>query len=613
MVALWFGALFGLGSLAVRASLLESLVLSMSLDVLLPAAAPPLGMKSRLILALLLAAIGVAVGAILARRIARPKPVETTRRRSVGTRAAARQAREDAAAEADQAPTRRRPLTIEEDAPSGFDYDAAPLPGSTPAILDVTQIDFTPLPPETPIGDVVAGEAEPLLLDAHAAELTDDRQAFRVDMSAPYEAGFVQVAEPQPAPLNFDPPAESETFIEAEAVDAPLDLLAEHEIVVAEASTDQAEALQGADTIDGLRQFDCAAAPAPAPLGFEPEAEPETHFAESADEDRFEPEFAPQPLPVLPSVLLAQPPVFLEQSAGETKSGSRIETAELAELSPVELIERLALAMRQRQHRGPMPAALANAVSSLVELTPADVAVPQDAAAETVPCAEPSPHFAPFAATAEVQSFDVEVPEALPAAIAPEPVKLALPAALRPIDFGDYAEHDDNADLGLPPRSFAAPLSAALAEPEPHNVFDLDAKLTEESEAEVLEEGYSSLLELGRSAAPRQNFVRIEEAEDDSAQIEPVVIFPGHGARPGMRFAAPDAAYQASQAALAAASPIDVHAATGAPQLRRFDAPATTASPVSPAQTGGLRQDPEEAQRALRSALATLQRMSGAA
>ena len=84
MVALWFGALFGLGSLAVRASLLESMVLSLSLDVLLPAAAPPLGMKFRLILALLLAAIGVAMGAVLARRIARPRQVQAPRRRGIG-------------------------------------------------------------------------------------------------------------------------------------------------------------------------------------------------------------------------------------------------------------------------------------------------------------------------------------------------------------------------------------------------------------------------------------------------------------------------------------------------------------------------------------------------
>jgi hypothetical protein len=45
--------------------------------------------------------------------------------------------------------------------------------------------------------------------------------------------------------------------------------------------------------------------------------------------------------------------------------------------------------------------------------------------------------------------------------------------------------------------------------------------------------------------------------------------------------------------------------------LRRFDAP-TAAAPATAAGTNAV-QDPAETERALRSALATLQRMSGAA
>ena len=126
------------------------------------------------------------------------------------------------------------------------------------------------------------------------------------------------------------------------------------------------------------------------------------------------------------------------------------------------------------------------------------------------------------------------------------------------------------------------------------------------------EDSYSSLLELGRPNPVRPDFVRIDEAEEDHAAIEPVVIFPGHGARPGLRFAAPDPAAQAGAPADAAVQ-TGAFADSGVPQLRRFDAPATTATPASTSMAGGIRQDPEEAQRALRSALATLQRMSGAA
>ena len=181
------------------------------------------------------------------------------------------------------------------------------------------------------------------------------------------------------------------------------------------------------------------------------------------------------------------------------------------------------------------------------------------------------------------------------------------PAALRPIDFDDYADHDYSDDLALPPRSFAAPKFSG-----PEAVLDLAAPLPEESESDVPEDSYSSLLELGRVASTRQDFVRIEEPEADDAEIEPVVIFPGHGARPGLRFAAPDPAAPAPSAFDRPAQPAAA-SETGAPQLRRFDAPAAVASPTTSAYAGGIRQDPDEAQRALRSALATLQRMSGAA
>jgi hypothetical protein len=82
VVALWFGALFGLGSLAVRPSLLEGLVLKSHLDLVIPAAAPPLGVTARILVALILAALGAMIGIALARRIARPKPEE--RKRSPG-------------------------------------------------------------------------------------------------------------------------------------------------------------------------------------------------------------------------------------------------------------------------------------------------------------------------------------------------------------------------------------------------------------------------------------------------------------------------------------------------------------------------------------------------
>ena len=90
-------------------------------------------------------------------------------------------------------------------------------------------------------------------------------------------------------------------------------------------------------------------------------------------------------------------------------------------------------------------------------------------------------------------------------------------------------------------------------------------------------------------------------------QLEPVVIFPGQDTRGGMRFARPaELQPQAEPAPDAPTAP-----QSGVTPLRRFDPPAA----ADPAAVGKPvpAQDPAEAERALRSALATLQRMSGAA
>ena len=71
IVGLWFGALFSLGSLAIRSSLLESLVIALHIDTLVPAAAPPLGMTARILLAFMLGVIGGGLGFLLAGQVAK--------------------------------------------------------------------------------------------------------------------------------------------------------------------------------------------------------------------------------------------------------------------------------------------------------------------------------------------------------------------------------------------------------------------------------------------------------------------------------------------------------------------------------------------------------------
>jgi hypothetical protein len=324
-----------------------------------------------------------------------------------------------------------------------------------------------------------------------------------------------------------------------------------------------------------------------------------------------------------------QPPFAALASAAlaEGTLSTRVATAPLAELSPVELIERLAMAMSQRAHLGEMPSKLAEAVTSLAnpvlgaELEVADIGL----GSKDEPAAEPVPATAAPAAPVILPSApDVEVTVA-----SPVPHVMAMPAALRPIDlgdFGDSADHDDLDHLSLPPRSFSAPVRDIVAASQ-SNQAQVDEPVAEQSgaaaagpeasaEPDVLEEGYSSLLDLVRPAAVRSEFVRIEEPQDDNYEIEPVVLFPGHTARPGQRFAPPGTV---AAAPIADESVAAVPAAPEpeAPALRRFDPPGRVAAPSGEASTvvpaSPARQDPEEAQRALRSALATLQRMSGAA
>ena len=122
VVALWFGALFGLGSLAVRPSLLEAAVIASRIDLLIPAAAPPLGVTARILVALGLSAVGSALGLMIARRITRPK-VEVRQRKRTGV------AREEAelqyrARDAHPDAPARRPISAHdelntEDSPNG--------------------------------------------------------------------------------------------------------------------------------------------------------------------------------------------------------------------------------------------------------------------------------------------------------------------------------------------------------------------------------------------------------------------------------------------------------------------------------------------------------------
>ena len=133
-VAVWFGALFGLGVLAVRVSLLERLAVASGIDRIIPAAAPPLGVNARILIALALAALGGVIGAAIGCLIARSKPAARARRtakaeaaaQAAAVRAANKVAAKTAAAAPEPAPAPAK----------------APAFADAPSFIDISQLDL---------------------------------------------------------------------------------------------------------------------------------------------------------------------------------------------------------------------------------------------------------------------------------------------------------------------------------------------------------------------------------------------------------------------------------------------------------------------------------------
>lgn len=524
VVALWFGALFGLGSLAIRPTLIESIVLRTGVDLIVPAAAPPLGVTARILIALIMASLGAAIGTAVALRINRPKSVARERKRNAASPGAA------AAAEATMwqqrdiftdgparrpisvneelgetldgsgpLVSRRRPLAVEHEDRPFEPHDLAPLPGGAPQVFHIAATRLAP------VGES-AGAAE------YPAPL--DLGAFPAPAPAEAQAHF--------APMPISPMIEREVPAVTEATRifgmpmqdgrVPADIVRAAGFRTSVFETEPVQPLF----------VECAEAPGVTPLATDAAPEPVSPKAH-------------EPLP----------------AAGPQPGPSDLDMTDLA--------RRLQESMARRR-----------AARS------AEVAAPQPALALPTDSAAPLP-------VSDQPAFAAPQPaEPQPVASAPAveivPAPIPMPAALRPIGF-DAPEDEDHADLSaLMPRHLTMPTSGVAA--------PIGAETAPEAEAEPEaaaphEEAFASLLTI---EMPRHEFVRVEEPEQPVAAIEPVVIFPG-------------------QMAAAPAAP-----------LRPFDAPAAAlaGAPVAQAQAVPV-IDPAEAELALRSALANLQRISGAA
>jgi hypothetical protein len=630
VVALWFGALFGLGSLAVRPSLLEELVIKSRIDLLIPAAAPPLGMTARMVVALAMAALGAMLGTAIARRLARPRQEHRERKRTnlstrdEGVGAAAFNSYGDAstrnpgpavdstgdvaAASYGGLAGRRRSLAIEHEEGDFVPHDSAPLPGGAPQIFDIAASGLHEAPAAVP------APAEPV---------------------SPFEPAAAMAAPPAPAPVALDwanaapllPPV-------AQAGMAPLP----QAIAAQQQHFQPAPAIAPALVLTEVAAADDRQVFGMVPPATRPADQPRQIFGAPVIDDHVPKEFiesqgfrtsvfeAREPSPLFPAraaevpaepapaAVLAPPPMALPEAFAlpveavnaappvEAVADAAIEASaptepviaaapEPALPSPAslgmdDLSARLAESMRRRREgRAGTPVAAGAEPAATVEvLAPA-------------PQPEPVPVFTvpPFV----VPPFTVPT-VAEPAA--PVAAPQAIPTAMRPLDLTGFEENDSAASDNLLPQrriafpaepapalqAFVPPVASAPVEEGPEAI----------DEAAVAEENYASLLAVTPSPAVLRNpFVRVDEPEAAAAAIEPVVIFPGQAVPPPKPFAVPAA--------------IGVDEAT---PFRRFDSPSNAGQgqPIA-ANESASALPPEETERALRSALANLQRMSGAA
>ena len=611
VVALWFGALLGLGSLAVRPTLIESLVLKSHIDLVIPATAPPLGVTARILLALLLAAVGAVIGVALARRLARPKAVETERKRGAKDFSArpfhvrARDAHPDAPARAPisaheelgstgNAPSiltsRRRALAIVHDENDYVPPDLAPLPGGAPQILDIAGIGLT--------------EAEPLASGA-------------LDLGT-YAQPPAGIASPSPAPLDWANAAPASAPVQP--AELPAALAAQRQLFHADHADPEAAPLPSlaseAAHADGRQVFGMTPQP-------DRTDEPRQIFGVAAVGDHVPQDFVkaagyqttvfdgPEPSPLFAPRTAAAEPVAASPLGPVGPAEVPEPAAELpspASLGMTDLAARLADAMASRRRRAVAAVAQPEPAPLVVGAAPAPLpveAAPVPAAFEPAAAPVVADFVVPAAVVPAFTVPDFPVAESdsapLPEPV-PEPVAVSalapLPSAMRPLALDAFLEEDAALDpLQLPPRHIAMPSPVVAAVPAPAPLEAAAAFVSDDEPAEdVVQENYGSLLEIAPARAP---FVRIDDPAAAEQAHEPVVIFPGQAPRPAAR-----------AAALGAADPAEADGS-----FRRFDAPSSAGQgqPLAAANNGLSAVDPAEAERALRAALSNLQRISGAA
>lgn len=287
-----------------------------------------------------------------------------------------------------------------------------------------------------------------------------------------------------------------------------------------------------------------------------------------------EPEVAaPQPAPVPPAAPVVAEPVQSKPAPllqAPVADITPLERAPLESLGLVQMIERLALAISRR-------------TAPRMDVT----------ALEESRFAQPVRESAPAMAPAPVEPTIVVQAPAEPQT---ERVVRLRPAALQQVAPTDAVNADPDEDSDVPGLDRFLRVSKTSA-PASEDVLP--------AEPEVAEDRYPSLLDMG-PAPHRHEGLRIDdglglaELPESDGEIEPVVVFPGQDS-PLLGATRP---FERPSILTVPGSPLAApgRAAPSSPGEQLAEAGAAAAPPVL--------ADPAEADRALRAALATLQRMT---
>jgi len=687
-VALWFGAIFGLGSMAIRASLVEQAILALGLHTIIPSISPPLGATAQLLIALGAAMIGGILGASLARRIGLPQQAQRERRRGAqsvvdGNALEAGRLKDGGTppdtgeGSAGAANSRKRHSASQDTAFARGNVEPVPLPGGSPKVFNVSEFNLEGFEeiehePEQEFNAkrrrLSNSRDEQVEFDEEARDAEETRAQFEdceSEKQGADEAIQSFIASDRDAPFGPPPDSISEgEFNSLEETTENFPLAQDLSLAGVPDAAGNAEK-QVAEEGRGPRPFLTSQDSATeanfnrgglSPCNINLCDEVGDHAGQEASTfDASETNLPSSQSSDLTSIAerddkttgaIGEQQAENSDVTGQSSQcgddvfaptadtdSSRLLSTSLNELSHTELLERLAMSLNRRQDGEQTGDAAVAKNGCAVELGKAK--------GDFVP--EFSVHVAANdlrdAVADEITSDPVSLQNSEEAVddqdrhIVLPPVP-TIPAALRPISLDD----DGDTELlpaNVPPRHFSMtsrPVGTEILDdeqpsgdlepaekerthclqaddgaetqqdPNPDKEREDDDLAGEDIE---LEEGYSSLLKMSRT--DHQQFVRIEEPEAGDEEIKPFVVFPNGDEDQAAPFSRPQTGLEYQQAA--ASSDSVAPPPTSESDERRFDGPKTDKESAA----ASVALDPEETERSLRAALATLQRMSGAA